>query len=232
MTGIVIAGPSTRETFTDVFQGSSITVSWVGDPAAAGAYVTAAQRRAADNATPAAAAADFVLDLDFSPEPLHIAALAALPIPLILVNAVSTPLHLLGSDPRFARINAWNTFLQRPLAEVVAAPSLIDAVTAFCTAWGKTPEFLPDLPGMPSARVVSMIVNEAYLAWGQGVSTREAIDVAMRLGTNYPLGPFEWGTRIGLSHICELLEALAQDNPLYSIAPGLREEALAHGPAA
>jgi 3-hydroxybutyryl-CoA dehydrogenase len=178
------------------------------------------------------APADFVLDLDFSPAPPRIAALAALSAPLILVNAVSTPLHTFSADPRFVRINAWNTFLQRPLAEVVAHPDLTDTVTAFCATWGKTPEFLADTPGMPSARVVSMIINEAYLAWGEGVSTREAIDVAMRLGTNYPLGPFDWGAQIGLPHVCELLEALGHDNPLYTIAPRLREEALAHGPVA
>ena len=222
MTGIVIAGPSTRETYMDVFQGSGIPVEWFDEPGLA----------APRDGLVAAATPDFVLDLDFRPDPARTAALAALPSPLILVNAVSTPLHVLGADPRFVRINAWNTFLQRPLAEVVAPPSMVAEVTACCTAWGKTPEFLPDVPGMPSARVVSMIVNEAYLAWGQGVSTREAIDVAMRLGTNYPLGPFEWGARIGLSHVCELLDALGQDNPLYSIAPGLREEALAHGPVA
>jgi 3-hydroxybutyryl-CoA dehydrogenase len=73
-----------------------------------------------------------------------------------------------------------------------------------------------------------MIVNEAYLALGEGVSSREAIDTAMRLGTNYPYGPFEWASRIGLSPIVELLEVLARQNPLYSVAPSLKEESI-HG---
>ena len=42
-----------------------------------------------------------------------------------------------------------------------------------------------------------MIINEAFLALQEGVSTKEEINTAMKLGTNYPLGPFEWVEKIG-----------------------------------
>ena len=209
MRGIVIAGPRSREIFGNVFEGSAIEVEWAETPGEA------------------SGSADFALDLDFHAG--HLPLLEKLPAPLILLNAVSTPLHTLGTSDRFARINAWNTFLQRPLAEMVVHPSRAAQAATLCTAWKKTLEALPDLPGMPSARVVSMIVNEAYFALGEGVGTKEAIDTAMRLGTNYPFGPFEWGARIGLKPIVDLLENLNKDNPLYTIAPRLREEAQAHG---
>src|ERR1700710_2457559 len=47
-------------------------------------------------------------------------------------------------------------------------------------------------------RVVAMIINEAYYALDAGVSSKESIDLAMKLGTGYPYGPFEWADRIGL----------------------------------
>src|SRR5215216_5038622 len=46
-------------------------------------------------------------------------------------------------------------------------------------------------------RVISCIVNEAFLALSEGVATAEDIDRAMKHGANYPKGPFEWGEEIG-----------------------------------
>ncbi|HEV2483410.1 MAG TPA: 3-hydroxyacyl-CoA dehydrogenase family protein [Puia sp.] len=76
----------------------------------------------------------------------------------------------------------------------------------------------PDVPGMISARVVAGIINEAWYTWEEKVSTKEEIDTAMRLGTNYPLGPFEWGERIGLAKIVGLLLALSETDPRYTPA--------------
>lgn len=47
------------------------------------------------------------------------------------------------------------------------------------------------------ARILAAIINEALLLLQEGVATREDIDTAMRLGTNYPHGPLEWADRIG-----------------------------------
>ena len=40
-----------------------------------------------------------------------------------------------------------------------------------------------------------------FLQLGENVSTRDEIDTAMKLGTNYPFGPFEWAEKIGLKNI-------------------------------
>jgi 3-hydroxybutyryl-CoA dehydrogenase len=68
---------------------------------------------------------------------------------------------------------------------------------------------------MISARILSTIINEAYFTWEEKVSTKEEIDTAMRLGTNYPLGPFEWSERIGIDRIAGLLWSLSRTNPDY-----------------
>jgi 3-hydroxybutyryl-CoA dehydrogenase len=75
-----------------------------------------------------------------------------------------------------------------------------------------------------AARVLAMIVNEAASAVEDGVATPDAIDTAMRLGTNYPSGPLEWGDRIGLGHVVHTLDALHDAVPdgRYRVVPLLR----------
>src|SRR5215210_2149450 len=71
-------------------------------------------------------------------------------------------------------------------------------------------------------RVISCIVNEAFLALSEGVATAEDIDQAMKLGANYPKGPFEWTEEIGASNILETLDSLrATHGDAYLAAPSL-----------
>jgi 3-hydroxybutyryl-CoA dehydrogenase len=70
-----------------------------------------------------------------------------------------------------------------------------------------------------------MIINEAYLALGEQVSSREDINTAMKLGTNYPFGPFEWAERIGPARVARLLTKLSESQPRYAPAPLLLKEA-------
>jgi 3-hydroxybutyryl-CoA dehydrogenase len=58
------------------------------------------------------------------------------------------------------------------------------------------------------ARILAAIVNEAASAVADGVASPDAIDLAMRLGTNWPEGPLAWGERIGLVHVLHTLDAL------------------------
>src|SRR5215211_6128811 len=75
-------------------------------------------------------------------------------------------------------------------------------------------------------RVISCIVNEAFLALSEGVATAEDIDRAMKLGANFPKGPFEWGEEIGARSIVETLDSLrAAHGDAYLAAPALRERA-------
>jgi len=71
----------------------------------------------------------------------------------------------------------------------------------------------PERPGTEKenyifARILATILNEAALALDEAVASREDIDTAMRLGTNYPRGPLEWADRIGKEHCGRMLLAL------------------------
>ena len=75
-------------------------------------------------------------------------------------------------------------------------------------------------------RIISCIVNEAFLALSEGVATAQDIDRAMKLGANYPKGPFEWAGEIGAHAILETLDSLRRTHgDAYLAAPSLRERA-------
>ncbi|MFG6448028.1 3-hydroxyacyl-CoA dehydrogenase [Roseateles sp. BYS180W] len=67
---------------------------------------------------------------------------------------------------------------------------------------------LRDTPGLVVARTLSMLINEAADAVWQGVCDEEAADTAMKLGLNYPAGPFEWLQQLGLAPVLSVLEGL------------------------
>ena len=66
------------------------------------------------------------------------------------------------------------------------------------------------------------------MALNEGVSTKEEVDTAMKLGTNYPYGPFEWAQNIGLRNVVDLLQKLSLAQPRYEPAVLLVEEAFAN----
>ena len=86
-------------------------------------------------------------------------------------------------------------------------------------------------PAQIEARILAAIVNEAASAVADGVATSEAIDTAMRLGTNWPDGPLAWGERIGLAPVVHTLDALhaAVPDGRYRTVPLLRSLAESGG---
>jgi 3-hydroxybutyryl-CoA dehydrogenase len=75
-------------------------------------------------------------------------------------------------------------------------------------ALGFNPQRVADTPGLVVARSIAMLINEAADAVHQGVCNEAAADAAMKLGVNYPAGPFEWLALWGAVPVCQLLDAL------------------------
>lgn len=92
------------------------------------------------------------------------------------------------------------------------------------------PEFDPAgslaLPGLHpiASRVVAMLVNEACFALGERIAAPADIDLAMKLGMNFPEGPLAWGDRLGPDRIARLLDDLRAfyGEERYKVAPVLR----------
>lgn len=101
------------------------------------------------------------------------------------------------------------------------APQTLSEAIGLFQALGKDVSVIGDCPGMIVARTVARIVDLAYDAVAKGVATEEDIDTAMRLGVNYPLGPFEWSRRLGVNWSYDLLDELHVRDPSGRYAPSL-----------
>jgi 3-hydroxybutyryl-CoA dehydrogenase len=119
------------------------------------------------------------------------------------------------------------TFLNRDLLEVTTLNSDQSKLASICKALNTAFACAADKVGLVTPRIICMIINEAYYTVEEGTATREDIDLAMKLGTNYPYGPFEWCKRIGAKQVCDLLEAVHNDtgDERHLICPLLKQEA-------
>ena len=91
---------------------------------------------------------------------------------------------------------------------------------------GFNPVPINDVPGLIVTRTIAMLINEAADAVHQGVCTSAGADVAMKLGVNYPAGPFEWLARWDARSVIHVLNAL--DNyyrgERYRVSPWLAQQ--------
>ncbi len=132
-------------------------------------------------------------------------------------------------DATIIGFNGLPTLFNRNLLEVsLLDPGKKQELDAVMKDLGTGYSLVDDRVGMVTPRVICMIINEAYFTVQEGTASREDIDLAMKLGTNYPFGPFEWCERIGVNHVYELLEAVYEDtkDERYKICPLLKKEYL------
>lgn len=117
---------------------------------------------------------------------------------------------------------AWAPAVQASDAWVLRASQCLHAL-------GLRPQRVADTPGLVVARTIAMLINEAMDAVRQGVCTAEGADAAMKLGVNYPAGPFEWLAGWDSGAVMTVLTALdhAYRGERYRISPGLRLRAWA-----
>ena len=142
----------------------------------------------------------------------------------VFVHAVNCTCKQINK-PNYIRLNAWAGFLKRQITELACknikykqqAETVLNLLN-WQYAW------VEDDYGLIAARIIAMLINEAYFALEENVSTKQQIDVAMKLGTNYPFGPFEWSEKVGLRNIFNLLERLSIKEARYSISDLLVKE--------
>ncbi len=168
--------------------------------------------------------ADAWFDLQFEPDPERTAQLKKIQAPVLFIGSNEYTCAQIGIH--CTRINDWPGFINRPILEL-ATPSgiLHPAAAKLLEALHWDYEITPDIPGFISSRVVASLVNEAYYTLQQQVSSKQDIDTAMKFGTNYPYGPFEWSGKIGLKKIASLLHVLAHKDDRYTVSKLLEQEA-------
>jgi 3-hydroxybutyryl-CoA dehydrogenase len=182
------------------------------------------------------ASCDVIFDFCIEDDPLQLELYAPLSNKIVFLNTAKISLlelsNLVDHNVKATLIgfNGLPTCLNRDRLEVsLLKKSDEETLKKICTQLNTAYELVEDRVGLVTPRILCMIINEAYYTVQEGTATREDIDQAMKLGTNYPYGPFEWCARIGIKHVYEVLEAVYEDthDERYKICSLLKREYLA-----
>jgi 3-hydroxybutyryl-CoA dehydrogenase len=113
---------------------------------------------------------------------------------------------------RFIGLHFMNPVPIMKLVEIIRgiatdAPTY-EAAAAFAQSLGKTTANAEDFPAFIVNRVLVPMINEAIYTLYEGVGTVDAIDTALKLGANHPMGPLELGDFIGLDTVLSIMNVL------------------------
>ena len=178
------------------------------------------------------AGASLVFDLLLASEPQELSRYQQHPHLVVCCHTVTTTLlallqHLDG-PPAFTLLgfNAWPGMVNRSCLEMAAwqeadrsrLEELGRQLGTLCLA-------VDDRVGLVTPRVLCMLINEAFYTCQEKTAQEAEVDLAMKLGTHYPFGPFEWAEKIGLAQVYQVLQALYDDtrDERYKICPALKK---------
>lgn len=113
---------------------------------------------------------------------------------------------------RFIGLHFMNPVPLMKLVEIIrgiaTGPTTYETAVNFAKSLGKTTSNAEDFPAFIVNRVLVPMINEAIYTLYEGVGTVEAIDTAMKLGANHPMGPLELGDFIGLDTVLSIMNVL------------------------
>lgn len=135
---------------------------------------------------------------------------------ILASNTSSISITRLGAasdrPERFIGLHFMNPVPLMNLVEIIRgiatdAPTYETAVN-FARSLGKTTANAEDFPAFIVNRILVPMINEAIYTLYEGVGTVDAIDTALKLGANHPMGPLELGDFIGLDTVLSIMNVL------------------------
>ena len=124
-----------------------------------------------------------------------------------LAEATQKPANVIG-------MHFMNPVPVMKLVEIIngkATSSLVtDAIVSLTTTIGKIPCVVKDAPGFIANRILMPMINEAILAFEEGISDAATIDQIMKLGMAHPMGPLQLADYIGLDVCKNILEIMEE----------------------
>jgi len=154
-------------------------------------------------------------------------------------NTSSLPLREIAAatsrQDRFGGVHFFNPVVLMKLVEVVKAPNTSDETFSKLESWGKslgkTTVACQDTPGFLVNRLLVPYALEAVRLHERGHGSKEDIDIAMKLGAGYPMGPFQLMDYIGLDTMKFIMDGWSEvdpENPLFN-ASDLLDKLVAEG---
>ncbi|WP_175986737.1 3-hydroxyacyl-CoA dehydrogenase [Bacillus sp. Marseille-Q1617] len=96
----------------------------------------------------------------------------------------------------------FNPVHKMPLVEIVrgleTSDETAEVIEQVARLMGKDTVVINEFPGFVTSRISALVGNEAFYMLQEGLGSPEEIDKAIKLGLNYPMGPFELGDLVGL----------------------------------
>ena len=164
---------------------------------------------------------DMVIEAAFEDEALKKAIFQELaaklrPEAIIATNTSSISVTRLaaatGRAERFIGLHFMNPVPVMQLVEVIrgiaTADATYQAALELVKRIGKTAAYAEDFPAFIVNRILLPMINEAVYTLYEGVGNVEAIDTAMRLGANHPMGPLQLADFIGLDTCLAVMQVL------------------------
>ena len=138
------------------------------------------------------------------------------PEALLATNTSSISITRLAAQTdrpeRFIGIHFMNPVPVMKLVEVVRGiateDSTFETAKTFVSSLDKTITVAEDFPAFIVNRILLPMINEAIYTLYEGVGTVEAIDTAMKLGANHPMGPLQLADFIGLDTCLSIMQVL------------------------
>lgn len=138
------------------------------------------------------------------------------PATIIATNSSSISITRLAAatdrPERFIGMHFMNPAPAIQLVELVRGIATEDITFAvanqFVGLLGKTAVAADDFPAFIVNRILVSMINEAVYVLYEGVGSVDAIDTAMQLGANHPMGPLELADFLGLDTCLSLMQAL------------------------
>jgi 3-hydroxybutyryl-CoA dehydrogenase len=135
---------------------------------------------------------------------------------ILATNTSSISVTRLGATTdrpgKFIGMHFFNPVPLMKLVEVIRGIATDDAtyaaIAGLAERLGKTVALAEDFPGFMANRILMPMINEAVYTLYEGVGTIQAIDCAMKLGCNHPMGPLELADFIGLDTCLSIMQVL------------------------
>ncbi len=134
----------------------------------------------------------------------------------VLTSSICIPVSELTPESKYPErligIGLYPTVSNAKLIEIapskITENTILENAERILTSLNIQTARVPDLTGMVFPRILAMIINEAAQLYYEKIASREDIDTAMKLGTNYPFGPLQWADRIGIDLVYNILTSL------------------------
>ncbi len=128
--------------------------------------------------------------------------------------SISSLADVTNRPSKFLGMHFFNPPQLMKLVEIIkgrrTSESVVEDIIALCTRLGKIAVPSNEAPGFIVNRLLWPFLNEAYKLFENGISDKEFIDSAIKLGLNHPMGPFELSDYIGLDVILDIGQYLEE----------------------